>query len=197
MRCKGLGLGNALHDLALPRRVFQPAPTPTRVLVESTDDAPRTTVLDRQIASRLTAGVTWVILPRRSSPEAWGCYGMLLVKIVGGQRFGASPVAMLAGDGFDHVCSHRLAIACSDRSSLDHHPAPEVSIGEQSCNRIAQLVVLEVVGREPHPEPELGHALGVVELVPEQRQHDHGFPEMQGLGRRVVAAVRYHEVARG
>src|SRR3989442_15350504 len=57
-------------------------------------DAPRTTVLDRQIASRLTAGVTWVILPRRSSPEAWG----LLRNATGEDRWRSTVRRVTGGD---------------------------------------------------------------------------------------------------
>ena len=47
---------------------------------------------------------------------------------------------------------------------------------------------------EPAAEPELVHALGVVVLVPEERQHHRRLREVQRLGDGVVAAVRDHEV---
>ena len=43
--------------------------------------------------------------------------------------------------------------------------------------------------RQTPTETEVVHALGVVVLVPEQRQQDHRRAEVERLGRRVVAAV--------
>ena len=57
-----------------------------------------------------------------------------------------------------------------------------VDRGEQLLRRVA-------VGVEPHAEARLLDALGVVVLVPEQRQDDHRLAEVQALGDRVVAAV--------
>jgi hypothetical protein len=50
------------------------------------------------------------------------------------------------------------------------------------------------VAVEPAAEPELVHALGVVVLIPEERQHHGRLPGLQRLGDRVVAPVGYDEV---
>jgi hypothetical protein len=55
-------------------------------------------------------------------------------------------------------------------------------------------VVGEPVGVEPFPEPGLRDALGVVVLIPEQREDDHRFAEVDGLGGRVVPAVSDHQI---
>ena len=59
------------------------------------------------------------------------------------------------------------------RAAIAGHPRPERRVGQQRVDRARQLLVGEVVGRQPPAEPRLVHALGVVDLVPEQRQHDH------------------------
>ena len=47
---------------------------------------------------------------------------------------------------------------------------------------------------QPDAEAQLVHALGVVVLVPEQRQQHHRLAEVHRLGRGVVAAVGDHQV---
>src|SRR5439155_373198 len=66
--------------------------------------------------------------------------------------------------------------------------------GEQTVDCLDQLFRLVAVGVEAAAESELLHPLSVVVLIPEERQHDHRLAEMQGLGDRVVAAVRDHEI---
>ena len=73
---------------------------------------------------------------------------------------------------------------------------PRASASSASSRSIAseQLPVRERVGVEADPETGLVDALGVVVLVPEQRQRDHRLAEVEALGRRVVAAVGDDEV---
>ena len=73
-------------------------------------------------------------------------------------------------------------------------PVAQRGVPQQAGERAVQLRVGEAVGVQAHAEPELVHPLGVVVLVPEQRQDDHGLAEVQALGGGVVAAVRDHQV---
>ena len=63
-------------------------------------------------------------------------------------------------------------------------------VGEQRRDRAGQLLVLEAVRVQARAVVELVHPLRVVVLIPEQRQHDHRFPEVEALRHGVVAAVR-------
>ena len=66
-------------------------------------------------------------------------------------------------------------------------------IEQQKARLTEEIRVGERVRRQPHPEPGLVDALGVVDLVPEQRQHDHRLAVMERLGDGVVAAVGDHQ----
>ena len=83
--------------------------------------------------------------------------------------------------------------ACT-RAGDRGHAAAEHLVREQPVDRAEQLAVLELVGREPDAETRLVDPLRVVVLIPEERQRDHRLAEMEALRRRVVPAVRDHEV---
>jgi len=68
---------------------------------------------------------------------------------------------------------------------------------EQGRDRVGQLVGGASVGVESDAVPGLVDPLGVVVLVPEQRQHDHRLAEVHRLGRCVVATVGDDEVHEG
>ena len=94
------------------------------------------------------------------------------------------------GQAFDQVggadvAGRRLQLLC-------HHAMPrlQVGVGEQPPDRVGQLLVIEPVRVQPHAVAQLVHALRVVVLIPEQRQHDHRLAEVEALGHGVVAAVR-------
>ncbi len=57
-----------------------------------------------------------------------------------------------------------------------------------------QLGGFVLVGVEPGSEAGLVDSLGVVVLIPEQRQQHHRLAEVKALGDRVVAAVGDHEL---
>ena len=80
------------------------------------------------------------------------------------------------------------------RDDISLQAARQRPVVEQLVDRVRQLLVAEVVGRQPSPEPGLVDPLGVVDLVPEQRQHDHRLAVVERLGDGVVAAVGDHEV---
>ena len=92
----------------------------------------------------------------------------------------------------------RVAVGRADPLAVRRHRVTEVACprGGGRRRRGARRSS-NVVRRQPDTEPELVHPLGVVVLVPEQRQHDHRLAEVERLGRRVVPAVRDHQVARG
>ena len=67
-------------------------------------------------------------------------------------------------------------------------------VGQELVDGVGELLVAEAVGREAPAEAGLVDPLGVVDLVPEQRQHDHRLAVVEGLGDGVVAAVGDDEV---
>ena len=75
--------------------------------------------------------------------------------------------------------------------------APRAAVAEERVDGAGQLVVLEVVRRQAPPEAGLVDPLGVVDLVPEERQHDHRLAVVEGLGDGVVAAVGDDQVDLG
>lgn len=94
------------------------------------------------------------------------------------------------GGPLDQMRGRMQPVACPDRLTGLGEGAPQSRIAEQTADRAVELGVGEAVRAEPDAVTQFGHALGVVVLVPEQRQQDHGLAEVEGLGRRVVAAVR-------
>src|SRR3990170_6296597 len=104
------------------------------------------------------------------------------------------PGAVTPTEILDQVRGHHLPVASADRLTLGGHPFPEQGVGDQPLDRLVHLSLIEPVRVEAHAVPELVHALRVVVLVPEQRQHDHRLAEVEGLRRGVVPAVRDHEV---
>ena len=76
-------------------------------------------------------------------------------------------------------------------------PASQRAVRQQLVDRVGQLLVAEVVGRQAAAEPCLVDALGVVDLVPEERQDDHRLAVVERLGDGVVAAVGDDQVDPG
>ena len=84
-----------------------------------------------------------------------------------------------------------LALSRAETASSRSREGP---VGKQLVDRVGELLVAEVVGREASPEAGLVDPLGIVDLVPEERQHDHRLAVVERLRDRVVAAVRDHEI---
>ena len=83
------------------------------------------------------------------------------------------------------ACIRAAIPAIRSRSAASASSASIAPVSSSSAKR---------VGRQPPPEARLVDALGVVDLVPEQRQHDHRLAVVERLDDGVVAAVRDHEV---
>ena len=82
-----------------------------------------------------------------------------------------------------------------DAGARHRRPAGRPSAGRRGAGRSRRSAPRpEAVGREPTPEAGLVDPLGVVDLVPEQRQHDHRLAVVERLGDGVVAAVGDDEV---
>ena len=82
----------------------------------------------------------------------------------------------------------------ASRSDTRAQPVAQRVVAEQSVDRARQLLGRVRVRVEPHAEAGLVEPLGVVVLIPEEREDHGGLAEPQRLGDRVVAAVRDHEV---
>src|SRR5205807_8489208 len=72
--------------------------------------------------------------------------------------------------------------------------ALELVVAEEPVDHAAQLARLVVVGRQPDAGRQLLDPLGVVVLIPEEREDDHRLAEEEALRDRVVAAVSQDEV---
>ena len=70
-------------------------------------------------------------------------------------------------------------------------------VGQEPIDRGGHRLGFEGVRRQAHAEPSLVDPLGVVVLVPEERQQDHRQAIVEALGDRVVAAVGDHQVDLG
>ena len=99
------------------------------------------------------------------------------------------PCARPAGDALDAVGGGDAVAGAHVDADFGDSRRSQRGVGEQLVDGADQLVVGERVGRQADPEAELVDPLGVVVLVPEQRQHDHRLAEVDALGGRVVAAV--------
>src|SRR2546423_1928040 len=75
----------------------------------------------------------------------------------------------------DQACgAHRSWIRLQPRGGLLQ---PGSFAREQADDRRVQLLVLELVGRQPHAEAALGDPLRVVVLIPEEREDDQRHAE--------------------
>src|SRR5581483_7745248 len=96
------------------------------------------------------------------------------------------PRPTTAPERLDEVRRLRLPVPAPDRLPRPRHPLPEPPVAKESLDRPRELLVLEPIRVEPDPEPQLGDPLGVVVLIPEERQDDHRLAEVERLRRRVV-----------
>ena len=127
--------------------------------------------------------------------------------------FGISGTSVLAGI-LIYVISQRARKGRSDEELIElgvpdppgrglnlgrsrSHPLSERVVTQQAVDGPDELVLGPVVGGHPGTEARLLEALGVVVLIPEERQRDHGEAEVKPLADGVVAAVRDQQIALG
>lgn len=94
----------------------------------------------------------------------------------------------------DQVRRRVQPVARADRLADVGELVSRGRVAQKTVDRAVELGVGEAVRIEADAVAQFGHALGVVVLVPEQRQQDHGLAEVEGLGGRVVAAVGDDEI---
>ena len=98
------------------------------------------------------------------------------------------------GDALDQIGRADVPPVCLQALRGVSEPGGNSRVRQQSVDGSGDLIVAEGVGTEAGTEARFGDALGVVVLVPEDRQKDHRLAVVHALGDRVVTAVRDHQV---
>src|SRR2546425_6754998 len=128
----------------------------------------------------------------RSSPRSWGASasrpasaswshrlrtkGWVDIRSASDATGGDRP--LLRGDALDQVGRANRSPRGLEPDGHGPEASAEVRIREQAIDRIGQVGSLEVVRGESNAQAQLVDALGVVVLVPEQRQDHHRLAEV-------------------